>query len=238
MPRATRQASFKNMAEVLAHLGGISPARVRLAPAIGRATEEDLVRYNDRKERLYELVDGILVEKVMGFPESQVANRLSHLLQGYLDRKDLGFLTGEGGGIRLMPGLVRLPDLAFIRWDKLPAREVPMNAIGAVPPDLAVEVISPGNTKAEMRRKLREYLLAGTRLVWFVDPRRRTVTVHAAPDQSEVRTEGQTLDGGDVLPGLALPVSDVFARLSKIEGRGATKGRKAAQGEPGRGKKG
>jgi Uma2 family endonuclease len=74
-----------------------------------------------------------------------------------------------------------------------------------------------------MQRKLKEYFLAGVTLVWFVDPSKRTVEVFTAPDASTVFTEDQTLDGGDVLPGLRLPVRDVFIRVPRSAGKSARK---------------
>jgi hypothetical protein len=80
-------------------------------------------------------------------------------------------------------------------------------------PDLAVEVLSPSNTEAEMARKRQEYFAAGVRLVWMVDPDARTVTVYTAPDQSTVLGEVDTLSGDPVLPGFTLPLRDLFAEL-------------------------
>jgi Uma2 family endonuclease len=74
-----------------------------------------------------------------------------------------------------------------------------------------VEVLSKGNTPKEIQRKLKEYFLAGTRLVWVVDPRQRHVRVYTAPDRFVVLTEADTLDGGDVLPGFQLPLRELFA---------------------------
>ena len=112
-----------------------------------------------------------------------------------------------------MPGQVRYPDLSFVRWDRLPNREIPEEAIPDLVPDLAIEILSKGNTKGEMDRKLRDYFIAGVRLVWYVNPVRRSVRVYIAPDQSKLFGEDDTLDGGDVLPGLALPVRKLFKRL-------------------------
>jgi Uma2 family endonuclease len=217
MPRTSRRPAFETMAELLERLGGVAPERVRLDPPPGRATERHLIRLNDRSGRLYELIDGVLVEKAVSYPESNLAAWLIFLLQEFLQRHDLGLVAGEGGGMRLMQGLVRLPDVSFVRWERLPSREVPMDPIAGLGPDLAVEVLSPSNTRGEMERKLREYFLSGTRLVWLVDLRKRRVVVHTDPDQGAVLAEGQTLDGGDVLPGLALPVGRIFERLPRIE---------------------
>jgi Uma2 family endonuclease len=115
--------------------------------------------------------------------------------------------------MRLAAGLVRIPDVSFLRWDRFPNRQVQPDPIPNLVPDLAVEILSPGNTDAEMEQKLRDYFNSGTQLVWFVDPRQRIVTVYTAPDQSLVLREDQTLGGGAVLPGFTLPQRELFAEL-------------------------
>lgn len=94
-----------------------------------------------------------------------------------------------------------------------PGGVVPDQPMLRLAPALAVEVLSPGNTREEMDRKLQDYFAAGVRLVWNVDPEARAVTVYTAPDRSCVLAEDQTLDGGDVLPGFTLPLRKLFARL-------------------------
>jgi Uma2 family endonuclease len=214
-PRITRPR-FETAAELLEKLGGIDPARVRLLPPPGRATVRDLIRLMEETDRLYELVDGVLVEKDMGFTEAGLAGLILHLISTYLDEKDLGLVVGEGGPMRLMAGLVRLPDVAFVSWDRLPVRgEFPPEPVPKLVPDLAVEVISKGNTREEMARKLKEYFEAGVRLVWYVDPKKRTVKAYTSPEESRVLTEKHTLDGGEVLPGFTLPVKKIFARVRR-----------------------
>jgi Uma2 family endonuclease len=187
---------------------------VLLKPAPGKAREKDLIALNDRGRRLYELVEGTLVEKVMGFQESAVALWLGHQLQNYLDEHDLGFLAGADGPVRLLKRLVRMPDVSYVAWERVPVRGViPSDPIADLAPDLAVEVLSEGNTPEEMQIKLKEYFLAGVRLVWFVDIPTRTAQVFTAPDQSVNLTEGQAIDGGAVLPGFRLPLARLFARL-------------------------
>jgi Uma2 family endonuclease len=204
MARASTLDDPRTIADLLADLGGIDPRRVLLTPPPGKATEKDLIRLNDRKRRRYELVNGVLVEKVLGLTESFVAMWLGSLLQRFLGKHDLGFLTGEAGAMRLMPGLVRIPDVSFISWDRVPVRgQVPDVTIPDFAPDLAIEVLSEGNTREEMERKLKEYFLAGVRLVWFVDPDQRTVQLFTSPDTARLLTEEQVLDGGEVLPGLS-----------------------------------
>jgi len=82
-----------------------------------------------------------------------------------------------------------------------------------------VEVLSRKNTKTEIDRKLHEYFRSGTRLAWIVDPRKRIVRVHTAPDQFRLLTEDQSLDGGEVLPGLSLSLREVFGRISSDKPR-------------------
>jgi Uma2 family endonuclease len=202
------------MADLLKHFGGISPRRIRLHPAPGTATEQDVIDLQDREDRLYELVDGVLVEKIMGFPESYLAGEVLRQMGNYVMEHDLGFVVGADGTVRLMPKLVRIPDVSFVSWRQLPLRKIPADPIPNLAPDLAVEVLSKGNTKGEMARKLKDYFLAGVLLVWFIDPAKRTVTVYTAPDESIVLTEDQTLDGGQVLPGFRLPLKELFAKLS------------------------
>jgi Uma2 family endonuclease len=215
MPASHPPSAFQTVADLFEHLGDVPPHRIRLDPRPGTATERDLIATNERGHRLCELVDGVLVEKVMGFPESTLTCDLIKLLGYYLDRQAVGFLAGPDGAMRLMPGLVRIPDISFISWEQLPAREQPREPIAGLAPALAVEVLSEGNTPAEMERKVREYFLAGVRLVWFVDMNERTVQVFTAPDESITLTEGETLDGGDVLPGLALPLQTIFAEMPR-----------------------
>src|SRR4051812_41525064 len=106
------------VADLLERLGGIPGDRVRLDPLPGKATEKDVLRVQKQEDRLYELVDGTLVEKAMGVLESSLALILGKLLGLFLDRHDLGFLTGADGTFGLMPGLVRIPDLAFTAWSR------------------------------------------------------------------------------------------------------------------------
>jgi Uma2 family endonuclease len=121
--------------------------------------------------------------------------------------------------MRLASGLVRIPDVSFVSWDRLPGRRVPSRPIPRLAPDLAVEVLSKGNTKREMERKLREYFNAGVGLVWLIDPKARTVAVYTAVDHFIVLGEKQTLEGRPVLPGFSLPLAQWFAELD-LDGNG------------------
>ena len=202
-------------ADLLKQLGGIPADRVLLDPPPGTATEKDVLEVERRQGRICELVEGVLVEKAMGLAESFLAMRLGYLLNVYLAKHNLGLVVGADGALRLWPGLVRIPDVSFISWDQLPNRKIPKKPIPDLYPNLAVEVLSRKNTKAEIERKLHEYFRSGTRLAWVVDPRKRTVAVYTAPDQSRLVTEQESLDGGEVLPGLTLPLSELFANLEE-----------------------
>lgn len=199
------------IADLLRDLGGIHPKRIRLRPAPGRATEKDVVRIEAKEDRLCELIDGVLVEKIMGAKESLLACTLIQFLKNYLDRNPLGVVLGEAGMLQLRPRLVRIPDVSFISWDQMPSGEFPSEPVPNLFPDLAVEVLSRGNTRGEMALKVSEYFEAGSRLVWIIDPETRTAEVYTAPDECRRLKATQSIDGGDVLPGFKLSLKELFA---------------------------
>ena len=143
---------IKTLADLRKRLGGIPLDRIWFHPAPGTATEKDVIEAEVHQNRLCELVDGTLVEKAVGFEQGRLALRLGHLVSSYLDENDLGVCVGADGMMRIAPGLVRIPDVSFITWDRLPGRESPQEPIPALAPDLAVEVLSEGNTRGEMAR--------------------------------------------------------------------------------------
>jgi Uma2 family endonuclease len=215
MATATMPEDLLTIRDLLDHLGGISPDRVRLRPPPGTATEADLIEVNARKESIYELVEGTLVEKAMSYVESMLAGAILALLRGFVIPRNLGIITSGDGMMRLFPGLVREPDVAFASWGRIPGRRVPTAPIAGFAPDLAVEVLSPSNTVGEMARKRREYFEAGVRLVWEVDPRSRTVTVYEGLERSKVFDASMSLNGGEVLPDFVLPLGELFAELDR-----------------------
>ena len=135
----------------LAELFGPMPAwRIRGVPAPGTATEQDVIEIEARENRLCELVDGVLVEKAVGYEESCLAVELARLLANYVKAHDLGRVSGEGGMMRLFPGLVRIPDVAFAAWNKFPDRRGARDAVPDSVPDLAVEILSEGNAARDV----------------------------------------------------------------------------------------
>jgi Uma2 family endonuclease len=197
----------------LTDLGNVPAARVRSEPAPGAATVEDVVRLRNSERRLYELVDGTLVEKAMGWQESFLAGILLQWLNNFLDQHRMGVATGPDGMTRLFGDTVRGPDLAFVAWERMPGGRIPKEPVPDLVPNFVIEVLSAGNTYGEMSRKRREYFHAGVELLWMVDHRSRTVTVFRSPLDATVVTEGHNLDGGNVLPGWKVDIADLFSRL-------------------------
>jgi Uma2 family endonuclease len=211
--------TFANAAEMQERLGGIPLERIRMTPAPGTATVEDLLEWQARCDVTLELVDGTLVEKAMGSWESTLSAMLVHILQSHLDEHDLGLVFQGDGQLRIEFDLVRSPDVSFVSWSQLPDEELPDEALWRVHPDLAVEILSRSNRPGEMDRKRREYLDAGTRLVWIIDPEQRTATIHRPPGGPRTIDENGTLDGADVLPGFALRLGDLFDRATRGRNR-------------------
>jgi Uma2 family endonuclease len=209
-------APVETLAELMGRVRDVPPERIRMRPYPGTATERDLIEAVESKSgQLCELVDGVLVEKPVGYYESRLAFVLIGFLDVFLRDHDIGIGLGPDAMIRTMHGQVRLPDVSFVAWSHFPDRLLPAGAILNVIPDLAVEILSPTNTRAEMERKRREYFSGGARLVWEVDPDGRRVRVYAAPEQFTEITEDGQLDGGTVLPGFVLPVRAWFDRAGR-----------------------
>jgi Uma2 family endonuclease len=211
--------SVRTIADLLRRLGDIPPERVRFRPTPGTATEQDVIDIEARENRLCELVEGVLVEKPMGYYESRLAAVLIHFIEKFLDEHDLGIVLGADATLRLMPNLVRMPDVSFVSWDKLPNREPPPEPIPDLVPDLAVEVLSESNTPKEMRRKLREYFSVGVRLVWIIDPKSQTAVAHTSPTKKTRIPRDGALEGGAVLPGFRLDLKVFFARAWRRRGQ-------------------
>jgi Uma2 family endonuclease len=145
-----------------------------------------------------------------------IAGRLFAALNAFVEERQLGQCFPDNTGF-LLPGLgdtVRSPDVAFVDASRLGSDGIGPGWI-AVAPDLAVEILSPNETAAELDAKLRDYRTAGTRLMCVVDPIRRVVSIRDGEWPERLVAESDTLDGGSVLPGFAIPVSRLFARLAR-----------------------
>jgi Uma2 family endonuclease len=207
--------SIKTLADLLDRLGGVPLERIRFRPSIGGATVQDVIDIQQQEGKLCELVDGVLLEKVMGFAQSALACFLIEVLRAFVVPRNLGIVTGPDGTVELMSGLIRIPDVAFTQWDRLPGRRYPTTPVPQLAPNLAVEVLSRSNTPGEMAVKRQDYFTAGVELVWEIDPDARTVAVYTSATDVTTLTAVDTLDGGLVLPGFALAVQDLFAELDR-----------------------
>lgn len=212
---AVRMIKFATIADVQNRVGNVADSRILVFPAPGTATATDLLDNSITRGVGCELIDGILVEKALGFRSDYIALWLGHLIAGFLDQNNLGALTGSQSPIRFKLNLIRMPDLSFIRWNSVADPDEIENPAGAfldVVPDLVIEVLSPGNTRREMEIKLAEYAEAGVTLVWYVDPELKQVDVYPRGNARRKKTLGMAdiLSGGEVLPGFKLPVAKIF----------------------------
>ncbi len=205
-----------NVAELVAHVGGVPGNRIRLTPAPGNATEADLLHACEVEKRLCELIDGTLVEKSMGAIESFLAFELGLFLGNFVKQHDLGILLGEAGMLRYSPRRIYIPDISYISWAQNPMQEMQKQQVPDLHPDLAVEVLSPSNTPREMAQKRVDYFDWGTKLVWQLDPAKRTMQVFSAPETSTTVQPTGTLDGGAVLPGFTLPLAKLFENADRF----------------------
>lgn len=147
-----------------------------------------------------------------GFEHGRVIIKLSRLLANHVEDQRLGVVLGAETGFTLArnPDTVRGADVSFISAARLPSGSHPVGYWEGAP-DLAVEVISPSDRRGQIEEKVREYLAAGSRLVWVIHPARKTITVHRADSSVNVLHEKDTLDGEDVVPGFRCTVAEIFA---------------------------
>ncbi|HKQ60978.1 MAG TPA: Uma2 family endonuclease [Candidatus Polarisedimenticolaceae bacterium] len=173
---------------------------------------EDLATYPDDGLK-HELQAGILVsEPLPGFRHGHVAATIVALLRGHVRRHELGVVLGNDSGFLLAraPDTLRGPDVAFVSSARLAAVREPEKAFPGAP-DLAVEVLSPSNSVGSVHAKVADYLAAGTRLVWVVDPEQETVAVYRSLLVPRVLAREEELDGDDVVPGFRARVAELFA---------------------------
>jgi Uma2 family endonuclease len=211
--------AYSTLAELHDRLGGIPLDRIFVVPAPGTATEKDLLRLLDSEDRICELIDGVLVEKSMGFYESRLAVVLIGLLHEFLNQHDLGIVLGPDGTLRILADQIRVPDVAFLSWRHFPGRMLPAEPVPTIAPDLAIEVLSKGNTQREMDRKLDDYFAAGVKLVWFIDPQSRSATAYQDRQSPQTITLGESLSGENVLPGFELKLQELFDKAGRQSGR-------------------
>lgn len=170
---------------------------------------ERFIERSENRDRLFELINGEIVEKVAGFKPSKVGTTIIRRIGNYLDTNDIGHLTGADGSYILSDEHHFMPDVAYISRERLP--EEPEGMIEG-PPDLAIEVKSPSNSVRELRLKAEDYLRFGAQMVWLIFPESRTAEVYVPDDDVILVDIAGVLDGGDVLPGFKLPLREVFKK--------------------------
>lgn len=175
-----------------------------------KLTTSQFLEWSERPEnrdRLFELIDGEVIEKVASFTPSRIAMRIGRFVGNYLDENPIGYVTGADGSYVISDDDTFMPDVGYIakvRLPEEPSREVP------IPPDLAVEVKSPTDSKREMRRKAETYITGGTKLVWLVFPETETVEVYYGKEDVATLGIDDSLTGYDVLPDFSLAVRQIF----------------------------
>ncbi len=175
-------------------------------------TAEEFFLTEEPEPGRYELVKGeIVFMPPPGLRHGEVQMNVGFAIRTYLMANRIGRVVTESGAIiERDPDTVRGPDVSYYSRERMPL-DLEVIAYHDNPPDLVAEVVSPYDTKKELKAKVKEYLAAGVRVVWVVHPRDRTVTVFTAPRKSTVLEADAILTAEDVLPGFRCPVADFFA---------------------------
>jgi len=204
-------ASNWTATELARRFGPMPLARFCFDPPPGEATEDDVDRLDVHHDIHCELIDGVLVRKIMSSFESLIGMRLLTIMNVYVLSHKLGWVLGEAGMLRLWPGRVRIPDVSFISRTQTPEGRFPREQrIADLHPDLAIEILSDSNTDEEMSEKRADYFQAGTRLIWIIDPKQKTAEIYTALDAHRTIGIEGTLTGEPVLPGFSVALAHVF----------------------------
>ena len=172
-------------------------------------TDEDLLHLQNDGNK-YELVDGELRPSPAGWAHEAVVVNLIALLAPYVRMRKLGRVLGSNTLYVLPSGNKRRPDVSFVSSGRLPSKETASAPFLNLVPDLAVEVVSPRDTPRSVLDRVGQYLQAGVRLIWVIDPERRQAVVHRSLSQVREITENGELDGEDVIPGFRCQLAELF----------------------------
>jgi Uma2 family endonuclease len=173
------------------------------------ATEEDLLAMPEDGNK-YELVDGEIRMSPTGNRHGAVIAQLAALLVAFVKPRHLGYVIAGDAGFRLPSKNVRCPDVSFVASGRFPEDKVP-DDFGDLAPDLAVEVLSPHDRPRHVLDKVGEYLEAGVRLIWVIDPRHGRAVVHRSLSDVQELGADDALDGEDVIPGFRCAVRDILS---------------------------
>lgn len=179
-----------------------------------KVTPAELLARPDRDQ--FELVNGELVERIIGWQSSRIGSKLLAFLESYVTEHNLGWVNGADAAYQCYedafpedPDRIRKPDVSFISLDRLPPEEEPEGYCEIVP-DLAAEIVSPHDTIYELSIKIDEYRKAGVKLIWVVVPNTKTVTVHRLDGSTQELRESDELSGEEVIPGFRCSVAEIF----------------------------
>jgi Uma2 family endonuclease len=185
-------------------------AYVRKMPPTTLMTADELLQVRILDKRV-ELVRGVLVvSEPPGYLHGEITARLARILGNYVEAHDLGLVLAGDAGFKLAvdPDTVRGSDVAFVRRERLP-KPSPAG-FAALAPDLVVEILSSGDRAGDALAKVADWLSAGTRLVWVVEPLRRLARVYRHDGSEAIVPADETLDGEDVLPGFSCPLASIL----------------------------
>jgi Uma2 family endonuclease len=175
-------------------------------------TPEDLLAIPDGKD--YELVGGQLVERKVGLESSWVGGRVHCIIEECCERNPIGWALLPDSGYQCFPhdpGMVRKPDVSFVRYGRFAGGVLPKGWAKLVP-DLVVEVISPNDLAYEVEEKIQDYQKAGVPLIWVINPEARSVRIHRADGSYAFLREDDVLSGEDVIPEFRCVVREIMPR--------------------------
>lgn len=181
-----------------------------MSDAARLVTAEQLSTYPDRPH--YELVRGVpRVSEPPGGVHGRLAAKIAGRLGAHVDRHALGTVLVEAGYVvRKAPDTVRGPDVSFISATRMAPDQIPEQFVPGAP-DLAIEILSASSRWPEVEEILADYLSAGARMVWVVDPRERRVIIRYPDRPPGIRAGDDVLDGEEVVPGFTLALADLFS---------------------------
>ena len=197
------------MSERIAEPPIASAEQVGIEPRVGQRMDADTFGRLPKLAHKYELLNGEVIMAPAGMYHDEIVINLGSVLRTFAHSNQLGRVYASSVGYRLSQGDIVSPDVSFVDVARLENGESP-DGYGQFAPDLAIEIVSPNDRATEIEQKITLYLAHGTRLVWVINPRLKTATIHRADGSIQrIRTE-DALDGEDVLPGFKCVLKDIL----------------------------